>query len=183
MAFKWSPQNAGTIAAAGFLLLGAFQGSLVLGAPLGKASWGGGSSEIPVCFRVGSAIAAFLFVLAAATVMQRSGLKNMGFSAGFVGGETRFLTAIFFVATILNFASRSPIERWIWGPACLTLAVCCLTLARMETSSRSSFCGQQGLSEDDYLVSDASAASDQFPKMDGAACSWIRKSQLFETIL
>jgi hypothetical protein len=53
----------------------------------------------------------------------------------------------------------------------------------METSSRSSFCGQQGLSEDDYLVSDASAASDKFQKMDGAACSWIGKSQLFETIL
>jgi hypothetical protein len=142
MAFKWSSQNAGIIATAGFLLLGAFQGSLVFGAPLGKASWGGGSSELPVCFRVGSAVAANLCVLAAATVMQRCGLKNMGFSAGFVRGETRFLTAFFFVATILNFASRSPIERWIWGPACLTLAVCCWTLAPIETS-RSAFCGQE----------------------------------------
>jgi hypothetical protein len=177
--FKWSPQNAGRIATAGFLFLGALQGSLVLGAPLGKASWGGGSSELPVCFRVGSAVAANLCILAAATVMQRSGLKNMGFSAGFVRGETRFLTAFFSVATVLNFASRSPIERWIWGPACLTLAVCCLTLAPMETTSRSSFCGQQGLIEDDYLVSDASDASDRLQKMDGAACSWIRKSQIF----
>jgi hypothetical protein len=111
----------------------------------------------------------------------------VGFSAGFVGGETRFFTAFFSVATVLNFASRSPIERWIWGPACLTLTVCCLTLARME-SSRSSFsCGHQqqggGVSEDDYLVSDASAASHQSQKMDGAACSWIRKLNLFETIL
>jgi hypothetical protein len=183
MAFlkRWSPQNAGTIATAGFLLLGAFQGSLASGRdPLGKAC------ELPVWFRIGSAVFAFLCVLAAATVMQRSGLKNMGFSAGFVEGETRFLTVFFFVAAVLNFASqqRSPIERWIWGPACLTLAVCCLTLARMETST-SSFCGQQqGMSKDDYLVSDASAASDQSPKMDGASCSCIiRKSHLFETIL
>jgi hypothetical protein len=175
MAFAWSPEHAGTIATAGFLLLGVFQGSLALGAPLGKSPWGGGSSVLPVCVRVGSAVAALLCVLAAATVMQGSGLKNMGFSTGFVGGETRFLTAFFSVATVLNFASRSPKERWIWGPACLTLAVCCFTLAWMETK-RSSFYGQEGLSDDDYTT-------DQSQKMEGASSSWIRKSQIFETIL
>ena len=53
MALKWFRENAGITATAGAMLLGAFQGSIVLGAPLCKASWGGGSSELPVCFRVG----------------------------------------------------------------------------------------------------------------------------------
>jgi hypothetical protein len=158
MAFNyWSPRSAGIVATAGFLLLSVFQASLVLGAPLGDAAWGGESSELPIGFRFASVVATFLYILAAAIVMQRSELKNMGFSASFVGGLTRFLTVFFFFETVLNFASRSPIERWIWGPVCLILAGCCLTLARMEISRNSSVAGHGdggGLSEDDHLLSD-----------------------------
>ena len=44
-------------AAAGFLAIAAFQAALALGAPLGRAAWGGIHARLPVKLRIASAFA------------------------------------------------------------------------------------------------------------------------------
>jgi hypothetical protein len=48
---------AGVAAAAGFLVIAAFELALALGAPLGRAGWGGGNAELPIGFRSASGFA------------------------------------------------------------------------------------------------------------------------------
>src|ERR1017187_7244111 len=82
-------------AAAGFLAIAAFQAALALGAPVGRAAWGGIHARLPVKLRIASAFAVGVWMLAA----------------------------------LMNFASHSSWERFLWAPAALILAVLCLIVA------------------------------------------------------
>ena len=108
-----------------------FQIALALGAPLGRASWGGQHQGVlPTRLRIASGIAAIVvypliifFVLAAAGLVDTSlteGTRRLGMWV---------LTAFFTLGALANFVSRSKIER-IWGPVTLALAVCCALIAR-----------------------------------------------------
>lgn len=112
-------------------VLWVFQIALAAGAPWGAAAWGGHSKGVlPTSLRVGSGIAAAflyplitLYVLVSAEVVAIDWLPGTGKIAmwGLIG--------FFTLGTLMNFASRSRIER-IWGPVSLVIAICCWIIVR-----------------------------------------------------
>lgn len=128
-----STRIAGIVVTAVFFCISSFQAALALGAPLGKAAWGGASSEISRNLRCGSAMAVFVWMWAAGVVYQRAGFGDLNMSDALVKKAMWVLAYLMCVGCALNFASRSSIERWIWGPTTLVLAVGCFILACSNT--------------------------------------------------
>jgi hypothetical protein len=117
------------LAAIGFLAIAAFQVALALGAPLGRAAWGGAHERLPGRLRIGSAIAVVVWVLAALIVLARGGLPVIGLPSIAIEWGPWVLVGLSAVGAIVNFASTSPWERFGWGPLALILAALCLVLA------------------------------------------------------
>jgi hypothetical protein len=107
-----------------------FQLALALGAPWGRAAWGGRHEGVlPRRLRIASGVAGvvvypvvILIVLASADLITIGWLPWSGAAAMWV------LTVLFTVAALMNFISRSKVER-IWGPVSLVIALCCGAIA------------------------------------------------------
>lgn len=117
------------LAAAGLGLVAAFQLTLALGAPFGRASWGGAHDGVlPANLRIASAAAAVLWSLAALVISSRAGLGP------WVGEWTRWVTwalaAVLVVGAMMNAASRSRWERFGWAPFTLVIGALCVVVAR-----------------------------------------------------
>ena len=125
-------RQAAVAASVGFLVLALFQLTLALGAPLGRAAWGGNYERLPTPFRIGSAISVGVWILAAMIVLRRAGFPILLLRPGFARWGTWILVGLLALGAVMNFASRSNWERFIWGPVALTLAVLCLMIARGE---------------------------------------------------
>jgi hypothetical protein len=124
-------EAAAVIAAAGFLVIAAFQAALALGAPWGRAAWGGThGARLPRGLRIASALATGFWVLAALVVLGRAGFDASPLSPEVARWGTWVLVVLLPLGAIMNFASSSRWERFLWGPVALLLAVCCLVLAR-----------------------------------------------------
>jgi hypothetical protein len=129
-----APRRRAAIAAAvGFFAIAAFQVALVLGAPLGRAAWGGTYVQLPMGFRIASALAAGVWVLAALIVLGRAGFQVSPLPSALARWGTWILVGVLPLGALLNFASPSSWERFLWGPVALILAVLCLGLARGAT--------------------------------------------------
>ena len=117
-------------AAVGFLVIAIFQAALALGAPLGRAAWGGTRTHLPTGLRIASAAAVVFWLFAALIVLGRAGFDVSPIS----GTPTRWgawiLVGVLLIGALMNFASSSPWERFLWGPLALVLAVLCFVLAR-----------------------------------------------------
>ncbi|WP_062298535.1 hypothetical protein [Demequina maris] len=115
--------------AALFGLVAVFQVALAAGAPWGRAAWGGASpGRLAARLRAGSAVSAVLLLGMAAVVLARAGLLG--------SGEGTLITVLMWVvvafaalSTLANLASRSPLERAIFGPTSLALLAGTLTVA------------------------------------------------------
>ncbi len=121
---------AGVAATVGFLGIAGFQAVLALGVPWGKAAWGGGAAELSAGLRIGSGVAVFIWTLAAAIVFQRSGLGDAHLRATLVKRATWILFGLILLGSLMNWASRSEVERYTWGPITLVMAVLCFIVAR-----------------------------------------------------
>ncbi len=105
--------------AAACVALGAFQTALALGAPWGRAAYGGAHhGTLPHHLRAISGVAALAYGTGAVLVMRGSGSARARSRAYTV------LSMLMGVGTIANGASRSPVERAIWTPftAAMTVA-------------------------------------------------------------
>jgi hypothetical protein len=122
-------QGVAILAAIGFLAIAAFQVALALGAPLGRAAWGGAHDRLPTRLRIGSAIAVVVWVLAALIVLARGGSPVIGLPPTVVDWGTWGLAGLSVIGAVMNFASSSPWERFGWGPLALILAALCGLLA------------------------------------------------------
>jgi hypothetical protein len=122
-------RTAAVAAAVGFLTIAAFQAALALGAPLGRAAWGGTHAQLPTGLRVASAVAFGVWSLAALIVLGRAGFHVAPLPTGLLRWGTWILVGVLTLGAILNFASPSNWERFIWGPIALILAGLCLLLA------------------------------------------------------
>ena len=119
------------IAAAGFGLLAAFQLAIALGAPFGRASWGGSHpAEPPIEFRIASGVAVGVYVLAALIILGRGGVAISPLSSGVVRWGAWIIAGLSAVGSLMNFASPSDWERFLWGPFALVLTVLCSFVAR-----------------------------------------------------
>jgi hypothetical protein len=117
-------------AAVGFVAIAVFQSALALGAPLGHAAWGGRRARLPGGLRVASGVAVAVWLLAASIVLARGGEELVPLPSGVPRWGTWVLVAVLAVGAVMNFASRSPWERWIWGPVTTVLAVLTFVVAR-----------------------------------------------------
>ncbi|HEY9376126.1 MAG TPA: hypothetical protein VIQ02_03420 [Jiangellaceae bacterium] len=122
-------RTAGIAAAVGFLTIAAFQAVLALGAPLGRAAWGGTHAQLPTALRVASAVAFGFWALAALIVLGRAGVHISPLPSTVLRWGTWILVGMLAIGALLNFASPSSWERFLWGPIALILAGLCLLLA------------------------------------------------------
>lgn len=110
---------------------------MALGAPLGKAAWGGQHEGVlPTRLRVASGVAAvvvypLIIVLVLASVGRIAGewLPWTGTAVTWV------LAGVFTVGGMANLASRSKIERY-WAPISLVIAGCCGIVATQISFQR-----------------------------------------------
>jgi hypothetical protein len=123
-----TPITLAVAAAAGFLAIAAFQAALALGAPLGRAAWGGTHARLPFKLRIASAFAVGVWVLAALIILARAGSRVSPLPPAFALWGTWILFGVNLLAALMNFASHSRWERFLWAPVALILAVLCLAV-------------------------------------------------------
>lgn len=126
------------VLAAGFLVVASFQAALALGAPLGRAAFGGAhAGTLPLEFRVASAVAAGFWALAALHALSRGGVTRR-FPRLAYWRATWLLAGLTAVGALMNAASSSPWERFGWAPFTLGLSILCVLLARSGREGQSS---------------------------------------------
>jgi hypothetical protein len=124
------------VTAAGFGAIALFQATLALGAPLGRAAWGGAHvGTLPVGLRIASAVAAVFWAFAAVLVLERAGIHVVWLPGGLVRWGPWALVAILVVGALMNLASPSAWERFLWGPVALLLAGLTLVVVRTHGAS------------------------------------------------
>jgi hypothetical protein len=120
-------------AIAAVILLGGvviFQIALALGAPLGKAAWGGQHGDVlPKRLRIASAAVVVVYLVIILAILASADLIDAG---GWIAGGGRpvmwTLTGLFTLGALANLASRSKIERY-WAAVSLAIASCCAIIA------------------------------------------------------
>lgn len=126
-----APARGAAIAAAvGLLAIAGFQAALALGAPLGRAAWGGTRTHLSTGLRIASGVAVVLWVVAALIVLGRAGSQVSPIPDAIARWGTWVVVGVLSVGALMNFASSSPWERFLWGPLALLLAVLCFFVAR-----------------------------------------------------
>jgi hypothetical protein len=126
---------ASVVAAVGFVVVAGFQLLLALGAPLGRAAWGGGQATLPPELRVASAISTTIFIGAATVVLGRAGYLGTRFFTAFRVGAWLLVGAMG-LGAVMNLASSSVWERFIWAPMAVVLAVSTFIVARGRIEER-----------------------------------------------
>jgi hypothetical protein len=111
------------IVAAGLLLIAAFQLALALGAPLGRAAWGGQHDRLPPRLRRSSAVAVVIWLIATAIVLARASYLTLPGPSQLVTAGTWVVVVLLALGAIVNVASSSRWERFGWGPLAAILAV------------------------------------------------------------
>jgi len=124
--------TAGKIAALLLLIVVAFQAALAAGAPWGAATQGGvNEGVLPDALRVGSVITlviyAALAVVAGTSLVPATVRRRILYTAA----------AVMVLATLLNIASTSFVERIIWAPVTIALMIALWNAARDESSAPS----------------------------------------------
>jgi hypothetical protein len=125
--------TAAILAALGFLGIAAFQLALALGAPLGRAAWGGAHRVVPPPLRRASGVAAVVWLVAAAVILARAGVIDVGLPAGVLVVAAWALVVLSGLGALVNLASSSPWERFGWAPYAGALAVLSLVVALSPT--------------------------------------------------
>lgn len=121
---------AGAVAVSLLAVIGVFQVALALGAPFGKAAWGGEHHGVlPTRLRVASGVTGVLVYPAIMVMLlSASGLIDADLVLWDAGALMWGLAGLFLVGTIVNAISRSSVERW-WAPVSLAISVCSAVIA------------------------------------------------------
>jgi hypothetical protein len=122
-------RSAAGVAAVGFVAVAFFQAALALGAPWGRAAWGGAHERLPKRLRVASGFAAAFWLAAALVVLARGGYDWSPIPVSVARWGTWVLFGLLVVGTLMNLASRSRLERLMQTPIAAVLSVLCLLVA------------------------------------------------------
>jgi hypothetical protein len=125
-------QSAARAATIGLIALMVFQLLLALGLPLGRAAFGGQYETLPTELRVSSVISIVLYAVNIVAVRTRAGLRKGSPDSAFAKYGTWFFTVLLFLGALLNLASSSPWERFLWAPFALILSWLCFVVARKK---------------------------------------------------
>lgn len=114
----------GVTSAALFTAFAGFQTALALGAPWGDHVWGGAFTEVlPVGMRFASAAAAIVLIGMATTVLARANIIQRFSRWRPLTGVTWGIAGYMALNTLGNLASRSDVEKYVFGRATFVLAV------------------------------------------------------------
>lgn len=130
-------QFAPRIAALLFAVVAVFQIAIVLGAPWGRATQGGViDGSLPIANRVVALVSAALLITFALAILASAGIGPATRLPGLVVTVAAWITTVYAVlGIVINAASPSSLERAIWVPVAVVLAICCI--ATMLTTRRS----------------------------------------------
>jgi hypothetical protein len=120
---------AAAVAAAGFGALTCFQVALALGAPWGRAAWGGAHDRLPRGLRVASVFSAVVWIAAALLILGRAGYEISPFPSDVTRWGTWVLFGLLVLGAVMNLASRSTWERFLMSPFAALLALLCLVVS------------------------------------------------------
>jgi hypothetical protein len=120
---------AATVAAFGFLTVAAFQVALALGAPWGRAGWGGAHDRLPQRLRIASGLAAAVWIAAAFVVLGGAGYDVSALPQKVAGWGTWVLFGMLALGALMNLASSSRWERFLMSPIAAFLSLLCLIVA------------------------------------------------------
>jgi high-affinity Fe2+/Pb2+ permease len=125
------------LAAAGFLLVAAFHVALVLGAPWGQYTQGGGTSgALSASGRILAAVSCLLSILMAGAILARAGEGPLRRLPPRLVTVLAWITTVYaVVAVVLNLITRSTAERAVWAPVSIVLLLLVVTV--MVTTRRS----------------------------------------------
>jgi hypothetical protein len=123
------PEIAAIGATIGFLGIAVFQAALVLGAPMGHAAWGGKHRRLPTSLRIGSAIAIVVWLVATAVVLASAGFDVPSPSETVRPWAIWVVVGLLVVGAVMNAASPSRWERFVWAPLSLVLALLTIVVA------------------------------------------------------
>lgn len=122
---------AATVALVLFALLIVFQLALALGAPWGRAAYGGQNTGVlPMQFRVASAVAVVVWAALALVVVRRAGLPVWApLPVAWLPVAVWIVVGLLVIAVVMNAITPSGLERAIWLPFTLLLLASTLTVA------------------------------------------------------
>ena len=110
-------------------LLGLFQLSLALGAPMGQFAWGGKYKVLPRNLRIGSILSLIIYLGIAICLLSKSGIYQI-IQQGTLLNILVWVIFVFLVLGIfMNAISRSKRERYTMTPIVILLASCALAVA------------------------------------------------------
>ena len=113
------------LTAYGFYLVCLFQLALVFGAPWGEFTQGGGTKgKLGRAGRIGAAISILVLLVMSQVILATQGTGLFIGLPGWLLESLKWATFVYSIlGVIMNWASRSPKERMVWGPIASVLAV------------------------------------------------------------
>ena len=113
------------LTAIGFYLICLFQLALVFGAPWGEYTQGGGTKgKLGRAGRIGAAVSIVILLIMSQAILATRGQGLFIGLPGWLLETLKWATFVYSVlGVIMNWASRSPKERMVWGPIASVLAV------------------------------------------------------------
>jgi hypothetical protein len=114
-----------------FAVLVAFQLALALGAPWGRAAYGGAAvGVLPTHLRIASAVAVIVWAVIALAVARRGGLPVWSpLPVSWLPVVVWIVVGLLAIAVVMNAITPSALERAIWLPFTLVLLAATLTVA------------------------------------------------------
>jgi hypothetical protein len=106
-----------------------FQLALVIGLPYGKAAWGGKHTRLPPGLRIASLFSAALLTFAVIIVLERAEVFSIINNPTLIAYGIWIFTVFFALNTVMNFVSRSRLEKCIMTPTAAVLCVCFMVTA------------------------------------------------------
>jgi hypothetical protein len=100
-----------------------------LGAPWGRAAWGGSHQRLPKRLRIASGFAVIVWLVAALVILSRAGFDWSPVPFRVARWGTWVLFGLLLLGALMNLASRSRLERLIQTPIAAVLSILCLVMA------------------------------------------------------
>ena len=115
--------RAAWMAAVLFYLIAAFHAALVLGAPWGALTQGGGTSgSLEASGRTAAAVSCVVSLVMANAILGRVGRGLFALHSSRIATVLAWFTLVYSViAVVLNLITRSSAERALWAPVSLVL--------------------------------------------------------------
>lgn len=120
-----------------YFIVVAFQIALAAGAPWGRAAYGGAVEQPGIELRISSAISVLIWTSAALIVLKRAGFRLWApLPKRALPAAVWVLAGISIVAIVANAITPSEIERAIWLPHTILMAIATFGLAISAKRSR-----------------------------------------------